>query len=144
VSVTRASNDLDASVLLLPLVGFLPAGDARMRCTIDAIERELGTGGLVRRWPDDDSGFLICTFWLAECFAMAGDLERAEEWFMNAASYANDLGLMSEEAVPGGGPLLGNFPQAFSHVGLINAAWRISEASGVVDDRPHTHNKEMS
>ena len=139
-----ASNDLDASVLLLPLVGFLPAGDARMRCTIDAIERELGTGGLVRRWPDDDSGFLICTFWLAECFAMAGDLERAEEWFMNAASYANDLGLMSEEAVPGGGPLLGNFPQAFSHVGLINAAWRISEASGVVDDRPHTHDKEMS
>jgi len=134
-----ASDDLDASVLLLPLVGFLPADDARMRSTIDAIAHELGIGGLVRRWPSDDSGFLICTFWLAECFAMARDLERAETWFTSAAGYANDLGLMSEEAVPHGGPLLGNFPQAFSHVGLINAAWRISAAAGLVDDPSHTH-----
>ena len=134
-----ASDDLDASVLLLPLVGFLPADDARMRSTIDAIAHELGIGGLVRRWPSDDSGFLICTFWLAECFAMARDLERAETWFTSAAGYANDLGLMSEEAVPHGGPLLGNFPQAFSHVGLINAAWRISAAAGLVDDPSPTH-----
>jgi GH15 family glucan-1,4-alpha-glucosidase len=124
-----ASDDLDASVLLLPLVGFLPAGDERMRATIDAIEQGLGTGGLVRRWPDDESGFLICTFWLAECLALAGEVERAETWFTSAVGYANDLGLLSEEAVPHGGPLLGNFPQAFSHVGLINAAWRINEAS---------------
>jgi len=124
-----ASDDLDASVLLLPLVGFLPADDERMRATIEVIERELGTGGLVRRWPDDESGFLICTFWLAECLALAGEVERAETWFTSAAGYANDLGLLSEEAVPHGGPLLGNFPQAFSHVGLINAAWRINEVS---------------
>lgn len=124
-----ASDDLDASVLLLPLVGFLPADDERMRATIEVIERELGTGGLVRRWPDDESGFLICTFWLAECLALAGEVERAETWFTSAVGYANDLGLLSEEAVPHGGPLLGNFPQAFSHVGLINAAWRINEVS---------------
>ncbi len=136
-----ASDDLDASVLLLPLVGFLPADDPRMRATIDVIERDLGTGGLVRRWPGDDSGFLICTFWLAECLALAGDVERAEAWFTSAAGYANDLGLLSEEAVPHGGPLLGNFPQAFSHVGLINAAWRISQASNPQAPSP-THHEE--
>ena len=124
-----ASDDLDASVLLLPLVGFLPAGDDRMRATIDVIEEQLGGDGLVRRWHDDDSGFLLCTFWLAECFALMGELDRAEAWFTSAASYANDLGLLAEEAVPGGGPLLGNFPQTFSHVGLINAAWRITQAT---------------
>ncbi len=124
-----ASDDLDASVLLLPLVGFLPADDERMRATIEVIERDLGTGGLVRRWADDESGFLICTFWLAECLALAGAAERAEAWFASAADCANDLGLLSEEAVPRGGPLLGNFPQAFSHVGLINAAWRITQTS---------------
>lgn len=134
-----ASDQLDASVLLLPLVGFLPADDERMRATIDVIERELGTGGLVRRWSDDDSGFLLCTFWLAECLALAGDLDRAENWFTSALSYANDLGLLAEEAVPGGGPLLGNFPQAFSHVGLINAAWRITEAG-----RTHRQAQESS
>ena len=128
-----ASDELDASVLLLPLVGFLPADDERMRATIAAIERELGAGGVVRRWRDDDSGFLICTFWLAECLALAGDVDRAEAWFDRAAAYANDVGLLAEEAAPDGGPLLGNFPQAFSHVGLINAAWRITEA----DQNPH-------
>ncbi|MDQ3716604.1 MAG: glycoside hydrolase family 15 protein [Actinomycetota bacterium] len=138
-----SSDDLDASVLLLPLVGFLPADDQRMRATIDVIERDLGTGGLVRRWPEDQSGFLICTFWLAECLAMAGDVERAENWFTSAVSYANDLGLLSEMAVPRGGPLLGNFPQAFSHVGLINAAWRITEASQRKDPS-FTHDKETS
>ncbi|MDQ3484262.1 MAG: glycoside hydrolase family 15 protein, partial [Actinomycetota bacterium] len=143
-----ASDDLDASVLLLPLVGFLPADDLRMRATIDAIERELGTGGLVRRWPDDESGFLICTFWLSECLALAGEPERAEVWFAGALGYANDLGLLSEEGVPGGGELLGNFPQAFSHVGLINAAWRITEARNASARRSHDpspeHHKETS
>jgi GH15 family glucan-1,4-alpha-glucosidase len=136
-----ASDDLDASVLLLPLVGFLPADDVRMRATLDVIERDLGVGGLVRRWPDDDSGFLICTFWLAECLAMAGEIDRAEAWFASAAGYANDLGLLSEEAVPHGGRLLGNFPQAFSHVGLINAAWRLTQASQP-KQTSHNHNQE--
>jgi GH15 family glucan-1,4-alpha-glucosidase len=124
-----ASDDLDASVLLLPLVGFLPATDDRMWSTIEAIERELGDGGLVRRWPSDPSGFLICTYWLVECLALGGQTERAMQWFHRATGYANDLGLLSEEADPDSGDLLGNFPQAFSHVGLINAAWRIAQAS---------------
>jgi len=123
------SDDLDASVLLLPIVGFLPATDDRMWATIEAIERELGDHGLVRRWPSDPSGFLICTYWLVECLALAGEVERATTWFDRATAHANDLGLLSEEADPGNGELLGNFPQAFSHVGLINAAWRITEAT---------------
>ncbi len=123
------SDDLDASVLLLPLVGFLPADDERMWATIEAVERELGDAGLVRRWRGDPMGFLICTYWLSECLALGGELERAEAWFERASSYGNDLGLLAEEADPEGGELLGNFPQAFSHVGLINAAWRLTEAA---------------
>jgi GH15 family glucan-1,4-alpha-glucosidase len=121
------SDELDASVLMLPLVGFLPATDHRMAATIDAIEQRLGGGGLVRRWADDPSGFLICTFWLVECLALAGAQDRAQAWFHTATDYANDLGLMSEEADCDTGELLGNFPQAFSHIGLINAAWRLGQ-----------------
>jgi len=121
------SDELDASVLMLPLVGFLPATDERMRTTIDAVEHGLGAGGLVRRWTDDPSGFLICTYWLVECLALAGEQDRAEAWFRSATAHANDLGLLSEEADPGTGELLGNYPQAFSHVGLINAAWRLGQ-----------------
>ena len=124
-----ASDDLDASVLLLPLVGFLPASDERMWATIEAVERELGTGGLVRRWPDDPSGFLICTYWLVECLALGGETDRATSWFLGATAHANDLGLLSEEADPASGELLGNFPQTFSHVGLVNAAWRLAHAT---------------
>ncbi len=121
------SDELDASVLMLPLVGFLPASDGRMRATIDAVEQRLGKGGLVRRWADDPSGFLICTYWLVECLALAGEQERAQTWFQSATEHANDLGLLSEEADPDTGELLGNYPQAFSHVGLINAAWRLGQ-----------------
>ncbi len=123
------SDELDASVLLLPIVGFLEARDERMWATIEAIERELGDVGLVRRWPDDPMGFLICTYWLVECLALGGEVERAEAWFDRTTAYANDLGLLAEEADPDRGELLGNFPQAFSHVGLINAAWRLTEAA---------------
>ncbi len=123
------SDDLDASVLLLPLVGFLPADDERMQATIEAVERDLGEGGLVRRWPSDRSGFLICTYWLVECLAMAGQLDRARSWFRSATGHANDLGLLAEEADPRTGELLGNYPQAFSHVGLINAAWRLGQCT---------------
>ncbi len=123
------SDDLDASVLLLPLVHFLPARDERMWTTIEAVERELGDIGLVRRWPADPMGFLICTYWLVECLALGGEVARAEEWFDRATSYANDLGLLAEQADPDRKELLGNFPQAFSHVGLINAAWRLTEAT---------------
>jgi GH15 family glucan-1,4-alpha-glucosidase len=121
------SDELDASVLMLPLVGFLAATDARMRATIDAVEERLGEGGLVRRWADDPSGFLICTYWLVECLALAGEHKRAHAWFRTATGYANDLGLLAEEADLNSGELLGNYPQAFSHVGLINAAWRLRQ-----------------
>ncbi|CAN5215579.1 glycoside hydrolase family 15 protein [soil metagenome] len=123
------SDELDASVLLLPLVGFLLADDPRMRATIEAVERELGDIGLVRRWPQDPMGFLICTYWLSECLALAGETARAEAWFERATACANDLGLLAEEADPERIELLGNFPQAFSHVGLINAAWRLTETA---------------
>jgi len=135
------SDDLDASVLLLPLVRFLPARDERMWATIEAVERELGDIGLVRRWPDDPMGFLICTYWLVECLALGGDVARSEEWFARATSYANDLGLLAEEADPDRKELLGNYPQAFSHVGLINAAWRLTEASA---SSPEAAPKEAS
>ncbi len=121
------SDDLDASVLVLPLVGFLAADDERMRATIEAVERALGEGGLVRRWPSDRSGFLICTYWLVECLVLAGEPVRARSWFRSATEHANDLGLLSEEADVRTGEMLGNYPQAFSHVGLINAAWRLGQ-----------------
>ena len=124
------SDDLDASVLILPLVDFLPADDERMRATIEAVARELGDHGLVRRWPADRSGFLISTYWLVECLALAGEHDRAHELFRTATAHANDLGLLAEEADPASGELLGNYPQAFSHVGLINAAWRLGRANG--------------
>lgn len=124
------SARLDASVLLLPLTGFLPATDPRMRATIAAVERELGSQqtGLVRRWPEEPNGFIICSYWLAECKALAGDPARAREIFEQVTALANDVGLLAEEADARTGQLLGNFPQAFSHVGLINAAWRLTEA----------------
>ncbi|MDT0264090.1 glycoside hydrolase family 15 protein [Jatrophihabitans lederbergiae] len=130
------SDDLDASVLILPLVGFLPASNARMRATIEVIDTQLGSGGLVRRWSAEPHGFLICTYWLVECLALGGQSERAEEIFRLATSYANDLGLLSEQADQTSRELLGNMPQAFSHVGLINAAWRLAHSSTDFADTP--------
>ena len=120
------SDELDASVLVLPLVGFLPMTDPRMAATVEAIASRLGAQGLVRRWAADPSGFLICTYWLVECLAMGGQAERAEALFRLATSHANDLGLLAEEADLESGEALGNVPQAFSHVGLVNAAWRLA------------------
>ncbi len=87
------------------------------------------SGTTSRRWAEDVSGFLICTYWLVECLALAGEQERAEKWFSVATGHSNDLGLLSEEADPDTGELLGNYPQAFSHVGLINAAWRLDQTA---------------
>jgi GH15 family glucan-1,4-alpha-glucosidase len=120
------SDELDASVLLLPLVGFLPADDPRMAATVERIAADLADGGLVRRWEGDAGGFLLATYWLVECLAMAGEDQRARDLFDLATSRANDLGLLAEEADPVTGAPLGNAPQAFSHVGLINAAWRLA------------------
>ncbi|MFJ6164898.1 glycoside hydrolase family 15 protein [Micromonospora orduensis] len=122
------SAELDASVLALPVAHFLPATDPRMRSTIAMVERDLGTDdGLLRRWTTDPAGFLLCSFWLVECLAMAGELRRAEELFERVAGYSNDVGLFSEQIDLTTGAQLGNTPQALSHIGLINAAWRLTE-----------------
>ena len=120
------SPNLDASVLLMPLIDFLPVDDPRMWSTIEVIERELSGNGLVHRWKGDENGFLLCTYWLVECLARAGETEKARKLFEDATARANDLGLLSEMVDPETGEPFGNFPQAFSHVGLINAAWSLA------------------
>ncbi len=129
------SDDLDASSLMLPLVGFLPADDPRVLSTIDVTEARLtDKRGLVYRYraadglDGEEGAFLLCTFWLAQALAMAGQLDRARTVFERAAAFVNDVGLLAEEVDAISGELLGNFPQAFSHIGLVNAAWAISEA----------------
>jgi GH15 family glucan-1,4-alpha-glucosidase len=129
------SDDLDASNLMMPIVGFLPADDPRMRATIDAIaDRLTDERGLCYRYRSHDGlegeegTFLLCTFWLAQALALAGELDRAKDVFERAAAFVNDVGLLAEEVDARTGELLGNFPQAFSHIGLINAAWAITEA----------------
>ncbi|WCN82574.1 glycoside hydrolase family 15 protein [Micromonospora sp. LH3U1] len=122
------SAELDASALILPVAHFLPATDPRMRSTMAMVERELGTDdGLVRRWSTDPGGFLLCSFWLVECLVMAGESQRAEALFERVVGYANDVGLFSEQIDLRTGDQLGNTPQALSHVGLINAAWRLTK-----------------
>jgi len=129
------SDDLDASNLMVSLVGFLPPDDPRVLATIDATEQRLtDERGLVYRYRakdglDGEEGtFLLCTFWLAQSLARSGQPERARAVFERAVRYVNDVGLLAEEVDPVSGELLGNFPQAFSHIGLVNAAWAISEA----------------
>ncbi len=115
----------------MPIMGFLDAGDERMRATIDAVDRDLASDGLVKRWTgadEEEGAFVICSFWLANCLAQAGELDRAREVFEHVLGHASDVGLLAEEIDPRTGALLGNFPQAFSHVGLITAAWSIEEA----------------
>jgi GH15 family glucan-1,4-alpha-glucosidase len=132
------STALDASNLMLPIVGFLPADDPRMLATIDAIaDRLTDERGLVYRYrteegvdglAGEEGTFLLCTFWLAQALALAGEVERARAVFERAAAFVTDLGLLAEEVDPGTGELLGNYPQAFSHIGLVNAAWAINQA----------------
>ena len=123
---------------MLPIVGLLPATDPRVLATIDAIDERLTDDrGLVYRYraqnrvdglEGTEGTFLLCTFWLAQALAMAGRVERARAVFERAAGYVNDVGLLAEEVDTNSGELLGNFPQAFSHIGLVNAAWAITEA----------------
>ncbi len=123
------SDRLDASVLLMPLVGIVDGDDERMVATLERIEERLATERGVQRWADEGSAFVLCGFWLAECWAMAGQRERAEGRFNATAGCANDLGLMAEEVALETGEPLGNMPQALSHVGLVNAAWRMTDDS---------------
>jgi GH15 family glucan-1,4-alpha-glucosidase len=121
----------DASLLLLPTQGFLPDNDPRIGATVDWVRRELASGPFVYRYHDADGvggpegAFILCGFWLSEALALLGRLDEAREVFVAHADSANHLGLLAEEIVPSDRVLLGNFPQAFSHLGLINAALRI-------------------
>jgi GH15 family glucan-1,4-alpha-glucosidase len=128
------SSTLDASVLVIPRIGFLPHTDARVQSTIDQVQRHLSRDGLVYRYRTRDGlaggegTFTLCTFWLVDALALSGRLAEAHELFKRTIGYANDLGLLSEEIDPASGEQLGNFPQGFSHLALIGAAVNLAKA----------------
>jgi len=129
------STELDAATLMIPLVGFLPADDPRVRGTVTAIQERLLFDGFVMRYdtdsqvdglPGGEGAFLPCTCWLADCLALQGRMDEARELFERVLGVRNDLGLLSEEYDPIRRRLVGNFPQAFSHVSLIGTARNLS------------------
>ena len=133
------ADDLDAAVLVMPTVGFIPADDPRFQSTIEACIKGLGIDGgpLLYRYLNEDGvggpegAFLLPSFWIVESIALAGDIGRARALLSKLIKYMNPLGLYSEEVHPESGELLGNFPQGFSHLGLINAIFRIEESKRV-------------
>jgi GH15 family glucan-1,4-alpha-glucosidase len=124
------SDHLDAGVLLMPIVGFLPGDDERVVATLDTIEQKLSRDALVQRWTGsgNEGAFIISSYWLAAGRALAGQVDQAKQIFETVTGYANDVGLLSEEIDIRDGALIGNFPQALSHIGLVNAAWIIAQA----------------
>jgi GH15 family glucan-1,4-alpha-glucosidase len=140
------SSELDASTLLIPILGFLPAHDRRVIGTIEAIQRDLTQDGLVERYKTHDDNpvdglsghegaFLPCSFWLVDALVMLGRMDQARELFERLLGVQNDLGLLAEEYDPREGRLLGNFPQAFTHVGLVNSAYNLSNHAGPAHQR---------
>jgi GH15 family glucan-1,4-alpha-glucosidase len=138
------SKEIDASLLLLPAVGFLPPEDPRIRGTIEAVERELVVDGLVRRYdtgkardglPEGEGVFLACSFWLVDAYVMLGRRDDALKLFKRLLGLRNDVGLLSEEYEPGSGRLVGNFPQAFSHLALVNSASNLSHDQKPAEQR---------
>jgi GH15 family glucan-1,4-alpha-glucosidase len=145
-SFTRSygSNDLDASLLLLAPIGFIRPDDPRYRGTVEAIERDLVVDGLVLRYdslkskdglPPGEGAFLACSFWLADAYLLLGRREDAERLFRRLVSLCNDVGLLSEEYDPRAQRQLGNFPQAFSHVALINTAFNLTRSEKPAEQR---------
>ncbi|WP_369238641.1 glycoside hydrolase family 15 protein [Streptomyces sp. R21] len=134
------SRELDAALLLIPRVGFLPPDDPRVIGTIDAVREELGHAGFMRRYsseetvvdglPGSEGTFLVCSFWLADALHMTGRTKEARELFDRVVGVANDVGLLSEEYDPVSGRQLGNYPQAFSHIGLVNTALALFHEEG--------------
>ena len=133
------STELDASLLVLPLVGFLAPGDKRVLATVEAVQDGLCEDGFVRRYRTDEQGaadglsggegaFLACSFWLVDNLALAGRREEATQLFGRLLDLRNDVGLLSEEYDPADRRLAGNVPQAFSHVGLVNSAFNLATA----------------
>ena len=140
------SKQLDASLLLLPLVGFLPPGDPRMVGTVSAIENRLMRDGFVLRYdtaetrdglPPGEGAFLACSFWLADNFILQGRQEEGRALFERLLRLCNDVGLLAEEYDPQAGRMVGNFPQAFSHVALVNTALNLSRMEGPAEHRSH-------
>ena len=138
------SSNLDAALLMMPLVGFLPATDERMQGTVAAIQRELTTDGFVRRYttesavdglPPGEGVFLPCTFWLVDNLALMGRVDEAQALFERLIGLANDVGLLAEEYDPDTKRHLGNFPQAFTHVALVNSGCNLSSAIGPAHHR---------
>ncbi len=144
---TYGSDQLDAALLLMPLVGFLPASDARVKSTVEAIERELMPDGLVLRYdtskvrdglPPGEGVFLACSFWMVCSLKAMGRVDDARVLFERLLTLRNDLGLLSEEYDIEHQRLVGNFPQAFSHIALVNAAFDLYDGAGV-RARAHRH-----
>jgi GH15 family glucan-1,4-alpha-glucosidase len=138
------SRQLDASLLAIPLVGFLPPEDPRVVGTVAAIERHLVRDGLVMRYdtgtgedglPPGEGTFLACSFWLADVLVLLGRHDEARRLFERLLSLCNDVGLLAEEYDPLHGRMLGNFPQAFSHIGLINTALNLTRISSPAEER---------
>src|SRR5690606_1327503 len=148
------SDEVDASLLLLPTVGFISIDDERMVGTVAAIEQELMADGLVLRYdtsrsedglPPGEGAFLACSFWLGDVYVMMGRVDEARALFERLLSLRNDVGLLAEEYDALHGRQVGNFPQAFSHVTLVNTAYNLSRlptpseqraAAGPIDPRP--------
>lgn len=141
------STVLDASLLQIPLLGFLPASDPRVVATVEAIEQRLLVDGLVKRYDTQESAdgvagheatFLLCSFWLVDCLILLGRHKDAQRLFDRLLNLRNDLGLLAEEYDPASHRLLGNFPQAFSHLGLVNSALNLSSTFGSLSQRADT------
>jgi GH15 family glucan-1,4-alpha-glucosidase len=141
------SKQLDASLLLMPQVGFLPPDDPRVRGTLRAIEQRLLADGFVMRYdaaatddglPPGEGVFLACSFWLVDAYILQHRTEDARRLFDRLLDLRNDVGLLSEEYDPRAGRLVGNFPQAFTHVALINSASNLSRFGKPVEQRAHT------
>jgi GH15 family glucan-1,4-alpha-glucosidase len=143
------STELDASLLMIPLVGFLPANDPRVVGTVEAIQRELTVDGFVQRYrtdadnvdglPAGEGAFLMTTYWLADCLTLMGRRDEALAIFERLLALRNDVGLFAEEYDVAASRMVGNFPQAFSHVALINSATLLSAAPDPATGPAPTH-----
>jgi GH15 family glucan-1,4-alpha-glucosidase len=147
------SKQLDASLLLMPLVGFLPPEDARVRGTLQAVERRLLVDGLLKRYdtaaapdglPAGEGAFLACSFWLVDAYVLQNRWQDARRLFARLLELRNDVGLLSEEYDPRTRRLVGNFPQAFTHVALINSAFNLTRLEELEEGTPRRVPEEAS